>query len=100
MPSTPNREPDSMPPKGKLSLDEARARLIAPERRERMMPVLAAAGLAAVSALALAGAVILGPPGMESAQAEPAANPLMSQGSPVAAAPSSIPSAVALRPAG
>ena len=56
-------------PATKMSLDEARAKLVAPERRERMMPVLAAAGLAALSALALAGAVILGPPGLESAQA-------------------------------
>jgi hypothetical protein len=70
---TPNRTA-----KTTLSLDEARARLAAPARRERIMPLLAAAGLAAVSALALAASVILGPPGLEHAQAAPA--PIHGQG--------------------
>ena len=46
-----------------LSMQAARARLGAPPRREAVMPALGAAALAAMSALALAGAVILGPPG-------------------------------------
>ncbi len=70
---TPNRNA-----KTTLSLDEARAKLAAPARRERIMPLLAAAGLAAVSALALAASVILGPPGLERAQAAPA--PIHGQG--------------------
>ena len=65
---TPNRSA-----KTTLSLDEARARLAVPVQRERIMPLLAAAGLAALSALALAASVILGPPGVERAQAAPTA---------------------------
>ncbi|WP_158915306.1 hypothetical protein [Caulobacter sp. S45] len=62
------------------SLDEARAKLIAPERRERIVPLLAAAGLAAISALALAASVILGPPpGLERTPAT-SASVLHSQG--------------------
>ena len=46
-----------------LSIDAARVRLHPPARRGAVMPALGAAALAAVSALVLAGAVILGPPG-------------------------------------
>ncbi len=48
-----------------LSLSSARTYLAHSPRREPMLPTLAAAALAALSALALAGAVILGPPGGE-----------------------------------
>jgi hypothetical protein len=54
--------------KAESSLDAARARLEAPRRREAALPVLGAAALAAVSAVALAASVILGPPGMAHAQ--------------------------------
>ncbi len=46
-----------------LSIDAARTRLQPPASREAVLPALGAAALAAVSALVLAGAVILGPPG-------------------------------------
>jgi hypothetical protein len=49
-------------PRQAESLDQARARLIAPRRREAALPVLGAAALAALSAVALAASVILGPP--------------------------------------
>jgi hypothetical protein len=55
-------------PRQAESLDQARARLIAPRRREAALPVLGAAALAALSAVALAASVILGPPGMAHAQ--------------------------------
>lgn len=42
-------------------LDHARALLTKPEQAERSLPALGAALLAAVTALLLAGAVILGP---------------------------------------
>ena len=42
-------------------LDDARALLLKPEKPERSLPALGAALLAAVTALLLAGAVILGP---------------------------------------
>lgn len=42
-------------------LDDARALLITPERRERSLPAVGAALLAAVTSLMLAGAVVLGP---------------------------------------
>ncbi len=45
------------------SIDAARARLRPPDRRDAALPALGAAALAAVTALVLAGAVILGPPG-------------------------------------
>jgi hypothetical protein len=48
-----------------LDLDvmvKARALLMRPERRERIWPALAAAGLLAVSALAFATAMIMAPP--------------------------------------
>jgi len=48
------------------NLAAARAKLNAPRRAERSAPALAAALLAAISALTLAGAVILGP-GVEGA---------------------------------
>ncbi len=57
-------------------LTEARTKLAPRTRAERSLPALAAALLAAMTALMLAGAVILGP-GMETAaapQAEAAAN--------------------------
>ena len=54
-----------------LSLQAARVRLRSPGRCEAVLPALGAAALAAVSALALAGAVILGPPG--TARATPVA---------------------------
>jgi hypothetical protein len=48
-------------------LDNARALLVAPEpRRERSLPAVGAALLAAVTSLMLAGAVVLGP-GVEGA---------------------------------
>ena len=49
--------------KADLSLKAARARLRPPPPRGAVMPALGAAALAAASALVLAGAVILGPPG-------------------------------------
>ena len=42
-------------------LDDARALLTPPERRERSLPAVGAALLAAVTSLMLAGAVVLGP---------------------------------------
>jgi hypothetical protein len=54
--------------KAESSLEAARARLATPRRREAALPVLGAAALAAVSAMALAASVILGPPGMAHAQ--------------------------------
>ena len=42
-------------------LDNARALLIAPEKRERSLPAVGAALLTAVTSLMLAGAVVLGP---------------------------------------
>ena len=54
-------------------LDDARALLTAPEKRDRSLPAVGAALLAAVTALLLAGAVILGP-GVEA--------PSMTAGSP------------------
>ncbi len=42
-------------------LDDARALLIKPETRERSLPAVGAALLAAVTSLMLAGAVVLGP---------------------------------------
>ena len=59
------------------SLDAARARLATPRRREAVLPVLGAAALAAVSALALAASVILGPPAMAHAQDASDAPPAM-----------------------
>ncbi len=47
-----------------VSMEAARLRLRAPGTREAVLPALGAAALAAVSALVLAGAVILGPPGV------------------------------------
>jgi hypothetical protein len=44
------------------ALDRARSLLQAPQRKERVWPVLAAAGLLAVSALAFATAMIMAPP--------------------------------------
>ncbi|HSV02160.1 MAG TPA: hypothetical protein VLI41_03050 [Phenylobacterium sp.] len=44
------------------AMDRARALLAAPKPRERIWPVLAAAGLLALSALAFATAMILAPP--------------------------------------
>jgi hypothetical protein len=44
------------------ALTRARALLAPPERKERMWPVLGAAGLLAASALAFATAMILAPP--------------------------------------
>jgi hypothetical protein len=44
------------------ALDRARSLLEAPKRRERVWPVLAAAALLAVSALAFATAMIMAPP--------------------------------------
>jgi hypothetical protein len=44
------------------AMEQARALLARPERPERMWPVLAAAGLLAVSALAFATAMIMAPP--------------------------------------
>ncbi len=52
-----------------LSLQAARVRLRAPGRGEAVLPALGAAALCAISALALAGAVILGPPGTAHATA-------------------------------
>ena len=46
-----------------VSMKAARAKLRPPPRREGVMPALGAAALAALSALVLASAVILGPPG-------------------------------------
>jgi predicted N-acetyltransferase YhbS len=45
-----------------VSLDAAKVRLAAPPRRQGLGQALLAAGLAAATAVALAGAVILGPP--------------------------------------
>lgn len=42
-------------------LDDARALLSPPEERERSLPAVGAALLAAVTSLMLAGAVVLGP---------------------------------------
>ncbi|MFI4964644.1 MAG: hypothetical protein ACHP9T_04675 [Caulobacterales bacterium] len=44
------------------ALARARALLVRPVRRERMWPVLAAAGVLAISALAFATAMIMAPP--------------------------------------
>ena len=44
------------------AMAQARALLASPKRVERMWPVLAAAGFAAVSALAFATAMIMAPP--------------------------------------
>jgi hypothetical protein len=44
------------------ALDRARSLLEAPKRKERVWPVLAAAALLAVSALAFATAMIMAPP--------------------------------------
>jgi hypothetical protein len=44
------------------ALDRARALLATPQPKERMWPVLAAAALLAVSALAFAAAMITAPP--------------------------------------
>ncbi len=47
-----------------LSMHAARVRLCAPSRPGAALPALGAAALAALSGMALACAVILGPPGM------------------------------------
>ena len=52
-------------------LDDARALLIRPEKRERSLPAVGAALLAAVTSLMLAGAVVLGP-GVEAPAPAPA----------------------------
>jgi hypothetical protein len=44
------------------ALDRARSLLQPPQRKERVWPVLAAAGLLAASALAFATAMIMAPP--------------------------------------
>ena len=49
-------------PPPEVEFGRARALLAQPETRERVWPLLAAAGLVASSAIALAAAVILGPP--------------------------------------
>jgi hypothetical protein len=49
-------------PPPEVEFGRARALLAQPETRERVWPLLAAAGLVAFSALGLAAAVILGPP--------------------------------------
>ena len=54
-------------------LDDARALLTTPEKRERSLPAVGAALLAAVTSLMLAAAVVLGP-GVEAPVAPSAAS--------------------------
>lgn len=54
-------------------LDDARALLTLPEKRERSLPAVGAALLAAVTSLMLAGAVVLGP-GVETPTPPPSAS--------------------------
>ena len=55
-----------------LSLAGARVRLRSPGRSQPVLPVLGAAALAAITAVVLAGAVILGPPGLVQSAVAPA----------------------------
>jgi hypothetical protein len=71
--NAPDRE--VRPSRSSVALGLARAKLKTPSRKEPLWKLLAGAGLAATAALALAAAVILGPPTSSATSAQADVNP-------------------------